>query len=147
MEVRLTDPIPKGRGQAMRSRSAALELTLLTVLVMAAMLGSLTWLSLRWQRSLQLEEVQRGLLLAGDALHSRLRYGMMLTRREEILASIERVARDTRIKQIRIINHRGQITMSTRSEDLHRSVGRGSAGWPICHVDPKSPPKPATYAP
>src|SRR4030043_649510 len=145
MESRLTDPIPKGRGQAKRSRSAALELTLLTVLVMAAMLGSLTWLSLRWQRSLQLEEVQRGLLLAGDALHSSLRYGMMLNRRDEILASIERVARDTRIKQIRIINHRGQITISTRGADLTRRVGRDSAGCTICHGEPNSPAKPAIY--
>ena len=130
----------------MRSRSAALELTLLTVLVMAVMLGSLTWLSLRWQRSLQLEEVQRGLLLAGDALHSSLRYGMMLNRRDEILASIETVARDTRIKQIRIINHRGQITMSTRGEDLNHRVGKGSAGCTICHVEPGSTAKPATHA-
>jgi two-component system NtrC family sensor kinase len=130
----------------MRSRSAALELTLLTVLVMAAMLGSLTWLSLRWQRSLQLEEVQRGLLLAGDALHGSLRYGMMLNRRDEILSSIETVARDTRIQQIRIINHRGQVTMSTRSEDLNRRVGKGSAGCTLCHVEPGSTAKPAIYA-
>jgi len=131
----------------MRSRSAALELTLLTVLVMAAMLGSLTWLSLRWQRSSQLEEVQRGLLLTGDALRSSLRYGMMLNRRDEILASIEWVARDTRFKQIRIINHRGQIMMSTRGEDLHRRVGRGSAGCTICHVEPNGTAEPATAAP
>ncbi len=131
----------------MRSRSAALELTLLTVLVMAAMLGSVTWLSLRWQRSSQLEEVQRGLLLTGDALNSSLRYGMMLNRRDLILDSIEWVARDTRIKQIRIINHSGQITMSTRSEDLHRRVGRGSAGCTICHVEPNRTVKPAIYAP
>lgn len=146
MEGRRTDPIPKGRGQAKRSRSAALELTLLTVLVMAAMLGSLTWLSLRWQRSMQLEEVKRGLLLAGDALQSSLRYGMMLNRRDEILASIERVARDTRIKQIRIINHRGQITMATRGEDLYRRVGKSSAGCSICHGEPNSLAKPAINA-
>jgi two-component system NtrC family sensor kinase len=131
----------------MRSRSAALELTLLTVLVMAAMLGSLTWLSLRWQRSSQLEEVRRGLLLTGDALRSSLRYGMMLNRRDEILASIEWVARDSRFKQIRIINHRGQIMMSTRSEDLHRRVGKGSAVCTICHVEPNSTAEPATAAP
>jgi len=131
----------------MRSRSAALELTLLTVLVMAAMLGSLTWLTLRWHRSLRLEEVQSGLLLAGDALRSSLRYGMMLNRRDEILASIEWVARDTRIKQIRIINHRGQITMSTRSEDLNHVVGRDSAGCTICHAEPNSTAVPAASAP
>jgi two-component system NtrC family sensor kinase len=146
MEGRLPDPIPRERGQAKRSRSAALELTLLTVLVMVAMLGSLTWLSFRWQRSLQLEEVRHGLLLAGNALQSSLRYGMMLNRRDEILASIERVARDTRIKQIRIINHRGQITMSTRDEDLNRRVDRGSAECTLCHGEPNSPAKPAIHA-
>jgi two-component system NtrC family sensor kinase len=131
----------------MRSRSAVLELTLLTVLVMAAMLGSVTWLFLRWQRSSQMEEVQRGLLLTGDALNSSLRYGMMLNRRDVILNSIEWVAHNPRIKQVRIINHRGQITMSTRSEDLNRRVDRGSAGCTLCHVEPNPTVKPAIYAP
>jgi len=131
----------------MRSRSAVLELTLLTVLVMAAMLGSVTWLFLRWQRSSQMEEVQHGLLLTGDALNSSLRYGMMLNRRDVILNSIEWVAHNPRIKQVRIINHRGQITMSTRSEDLHSRVDRSSAGCTICHAEPNSTVKPAIYAP
>jgi two-component system, NtrC family, sensor kinase len=106
-----------------------------------------TWLSLRWQRSSQMEEVQRGLLLTGDALNSSLRYGMMLNRRDLILDSIEWVARDARIKQILIINHRGQITMSSRSEDLHRRVGRGSAGCTICHVEPNRTVTPAIFTP
>ena len=83
----------------------------------------------------------------GDALNSSLRYGMMLNRRDVILNSIEWVAHNPRIKQVRIINHRGQITMSTRSEDLNRRVDRGSAGCTLCHVEPNPTVKPAIYAP
>jgi two-component system NtrC family sensor kinase len=64
-----------------------------------------------------------------------------------ILNSIEWVAHNPRIKQVRIINHRGQITMSTRSEDLNRRVDRGSAGCTLCHVEPNPTVKPAIYAP
>ncbi len=52
----------------MRSRSAAFELVLLTVLIMSALLMSSAWLSLRWQKSCWLTEVQRGLSLASDIL-------------------------------------------------------------------------------
>ena len=59
----------------MRHRSATFELTMIAVLVMAAALMSLTWLSLRWQRAWLLNEVERGLLLTSDTLESSLRQG------------------------------------------------------------------------
>lgn len=52
----------------MRRRSAALELTLLTVFVMAALLAASSWVSLRWRRSWLLGEARRGLLLTCDAM-------------------------------------------------------------------------------
>jgi two-component system NtrC family sensor kinase len=118
----------------MRTRSAAFELTLLTVLVMAVLLGAFTWLYFRWERSGMLDEVQRGLSLASDTLHSSLRHGMMHNEQKEILNTIERVAHDTRIKRIRLIEHRGGITLSTVDEDLGQRVDRSAASCTLCHT-------------
>ena len=117
----------------MRSRSAAFELTLLTVLVMTILLIAFTWLSIRLQQSWLLDEVQRGLSLASDTLQSALRDGMMQNRRDQILATIERVSRDTRIKQIRIINHSGQVKLSTDPDEINEQVGAGAPSCNICH--------------
>ena len=114
-------------------RSATFQLTLIAVLVMATALMSLTWLSLRWQRAWLLEEVERGLLLTSDTLQSSLRQGMMQNQREEIRGSIERVTQQTRIDRIRLIEHRGRITMSTRREDLGGRLDRSAADCAICH--------------
>jgi two-component system NtrC family sensor kinase len=114
-------------------RSATFQLTLIAVLVMAVALMSLTWLSLRWQRAWLLEEVERGLLLTSDALQSSLRQGMMQNQRGDIRRSIERVTEQTRIDRIRLIEHRGRITMSTRPEDSGGRLDRNAADCTICH--------------
>lgn len=118
----------------MRSRSAAIELTLLNVLVMAVLLISFTWLSVHWQKSWVLDEVQHGLQLASDMLQSALRDGMMLNRRDQILGTLERVSRDTRISEIRIINHRGQVRLSTRPEEIGRQLDMRARACEICHT-------------
>lgn len=117
----------------MRHRSVTFELTLIAVLVMAAALMSLTWLSLRWQRAWLLNEVERGLLLTSDTLQSSLRQGMMQNQREDIRSSIESITQQTRIDRIRLIEHRGRITMSTRREDLGGRLERSAADCTICH--------------
>lgn len=119
----------------MRSRSAAFELTLLTVFVMVALFGAFTWLSIRWQKSWLLEEARRGLSLASDTLHSSLRNGMMQNQRGEVLGSIERVARDTRIKQISVIQHRGRVALSTSSEGLEQQVDPSAPSCSFCHKE------------
>lgn len=118
----------------MRPRSAVLELILLIAVVVAAVLGTITWLSMRWQRAWLLEEARSGLSLASDTLHSSLRFWMMENQREEILATIKRVTRDTRIKTIRLIEHRGRVTISTRGEDRDRRVDRNDASCTLCHA-------------
>ena len=117
----------------MRSRSAAFELTVLAVVVMAVVTASLTWFSLRRQRAWLLEEVRRGTSLASDALHGSLRFGMMQNRRPEIRGAIEQVTRDTRIEKIRLLEHRGRIGLSTNAEELGRTVERTAPGCTICH--------------
>ncbi|MEW6366185.1 MAG: ATP-binding protein [Acidobacteriota bacterium] len=117
----------------MRRRSASLELTLWTAVVMTAILGGYAWFSLRLQRSWMLEEVRRGLLLASDTLNNGLRYGMQENRPEEILASIQRVARETHIHRIRIIGHGGQHILSTSGEEKGERLNPGSPGCIICH--------------
>ncbi len=110
-----------------------LELALAATLVMAALLLVVTWLSLRWQRAWLLEEAERGVLLASDAVESSLRMGMMQNAREEVLASIQQITRRTQIERIRLIEHRGRIGMSTSQADLGRQVAPGSASCTICH--------------
>lgn len=117
----------------MRSRSAAFELTLLAVIAMVALFGAFTWLSIRWQKSWLLEEARRGLSLASDTLHSSLRNGMMLNQRDVVLGTIERVARDTRIKQISVIQHGGRVALSTAREGLEEQVNLSSPSCSFCH--------------
>jgi two-component system NtrC family sensor kinase len=123
----------------MRSRSAALELASLTMLVMAVLLISFTWLSVKWERSLLLEEVQRGLSLASDTLQSSLRDGMMHNRRDQISGSIERVSGDTDIKQIRIIDHSGRTKLSATAGDSREKLGPGAPPCNLCHTDSENP--------
>jgi two-component system NtrC family sensor kinase len=131
----------------MRSRSAAFELTLLTVLVMAILLVSFTWLSIRLQQSWLLDEVKRGLSLASDTLQSAMRDGMMQNRRNQILGTIERVSRDTRIKDIRIIDHRGQIKLSTNRDEIDTQLDAGAQPCSICHAGGQKSVLPGTLAP
>lgn len=117
----------------MRRRSAVFELTAATVLIVAAVLAALTWFSLRWQRSWQLNEVERGLLLTSDALLGSLRQDMLLNRREDLRGAVERISRRTRIQRVRLIEHRGRITMSTNPQDEGGRLARSEAGCAICH--------------
>ncbi len=123
----------------MRARSAALELAFLTMLVMAGVLILFTGLSVKWERSLLLQEVQHGLSLASDTLHSSLRDGMMHNQRVQISDSIERVSRDTRISRIRIINHAGQIMLSARPGEAGGKLDPGAPACSFCHTDPRNP--------
>lgn len=123
----------------MRSRSAAIELTLLVVLVMALLLSSLTWLTMHWQSAWMLNEVQRGLSLASDTLQSSLRDSMMHNRRDQIVDAIERVSRDTGIRKIRILNHRGQVMLSTAPDGLRDRLGVTAPECNICHEDARDP--------
>jgi len=128
----------------MRRRSAALELTLLTVVVMAALLAASSWVSLRWQRSWLMEEARRGLLLTCDAVVASLRLAMMENHREEIRASIGRITEQTRVRQIRLAEHRGRITISTRPEDSGQRLGLDAPACALCHAShsahPSTPP-------
>ncbi len=117
-----------------RSRSAVLELTLLTVLIMAAVLVSFTWLSLRWQRSWQMEEARRGLTLASNILRGSLRDGMMQNRREQISDTIGRIARATQITRIRIVDHEGQIALSTLRSELSQMLEMDAPVCSVCHL-------------
>jgi two-component system, NtrC family, sensor kinase len=124
----------------MRRRSAALELMLLTVFVMAALLAASSWVSLRWQRSWLLEEVRRGLLLTCDALEGSLRHAMMQNRRDEIRAGIERITQQTRVRQIRLAEHRGRITISTRPADSGQRLGLDEPACALCHAGRRTRP-------
>jgi two-component system NtrC family sensor kinase len=131
----------------MRRRNAALELIGLTALVMVGLLGAFMWLTLRWQRSWQLDEVQNGLALASETLRSGLRYGMMENRRDEVRATIERVAHRRGIERVRLIEHRGRITLSTRDGDRDRFVDLRSPGCTICHAGPAGSVSPLSHGP
>ena len=124
----------------MRRRSAALELTVLTVLVMTALLAASSWLMLRWHRSWLLGEARRGLLLTSDTLEASLRYAMMRNHREEIRASIDRITRQTRVRHIRLAEHRGRITVSTNGTDAGRRLQADAPPCALCHANPGKRP-------
>ena len=118
----------------MQRRRAALELTLLTVLVLTALVGTFAIMVLHGERTWLLGEVQNSLSLASDILLSNLREGMMRNDRAHIQDSLSRVIRDTRIEQVRIFAHRGSIGLSTRSEESAARVGRDAPSCVICHA-------------
>ena len=100
---------------------------------MALSLGTFTWLCVHWQRSWLLDDVQRGLGLAGDTLLSSLRDGMMEHERGRVLGTIEKVVRDTRIEHIRVIEHGGRIALST-FDDRGARLDRSAPACLSCHA-------------
>ncbi len=126
----------------MRRRSAALELTLLTVFVMAVLLTVSAWVMLRWHRSWLLSEARRGLLLTCDAVEASLRLAMMQNHRQEIRASIERITQQTAVRWIRLAEHRGRITTSTRANDLGRRLTLDAPACALCHTKEGTRPAP-----
>jgi two-component system NtrC family sensor kinase len=124
----------------MRRRSAALELTLLTVFVMTVLLAVSSLVMLHWHKSWLLAEARRGLLLTCDALEGSLRRAMMQNRREEIRTSIERITQQTRVRRIRLAEHRGRITISTREEDLGQRLQLDAPACALCHRGKGTPP-------
>ncbi len=126
----------------MRRRNAALELTLLTVFVMTALLVASSLLMLHWQRSWLLQEARRGLLLTCDAVEAGLRLAMMQNHREEIRASIERITQQTQVRQIRLVEHRGRITLSANPEDVGQRLGLDAPPCALCHANKRTRPAP-----
>jgi len=57
----------------------------------------------------------------------------MQNRRDQILSTIERVSRDTRIKEIRIVNHRGQVRLSTNPQEINKQLDIGAPACILCH--------------
>jgi two-component system NtrC family sensor kinase len=126
-----------------RRRSAALELTLAAILILALLLAGFAWLSLVWDRTWLLQEAKRGLTLAADTLHSSLMATMMLKRRDELRDIVEQLGRDTRITEVRILDHKGRIAIASQPSEVGSEVDRTAASCVFCHVDDEASPAPA----
>jgi two-component system NtrC family sensor kinase len=126
-----------------RRRSAAFELTLAAILILALLLAGFAWLSLVWDRAWLLQEAKRGLTLAADTLHSSLMATMMLKRRDELRDIVEQLGRDTRITEVRILDHKGRIAIATQPSEVGSEVDRTAASCAFCHVDDEASPAPA----
>jgi len=106
----------------------------LTVLVMTALLAASSWLMLRWHQSWLLGEARHGLLLTSDTLEASLRYAMMRNHREEIRASVDRITRQTHVRRIWLVEHRGRITVSTNGRDAGRRLQPDAPPCALCHA-------------
>ncbi len=126
-----------------------MELTLLTVAVLVVLLGTFAWLCVRWQQAWMMDEVERGVTLVSDTVHSGLRAGMLQNRREDISAAVRGIAKGTNIDHIRIIEHRGRITVSTDADELGQRIAIGAAACSLCHSQyqelPTLTPEARTY--
>jgi two-component system NtrC family sensor kinase len=117
----------------MRRRSAAIELALFLTLIVAVLWAFSTWMTLRWQKSWVTGEAARGLSLTSEALRAGLRAGMMQKRRGEIGQTLDRIARETNVHVAQIIDHDGQVRLSTDDAALGRMLEVNDEACRVCH--------------
>ena len=123
----------------MKYNSLIIRLTLCMAMIIAILVVFFSWITLTRERTMLLQEVQNGLSMASDTLTNSLSTGMMRNDQKDILKTIKQVVNDTRINQIRVIGHHGQISLSSHENDeLHQQGKKSTVSCSICHAGPEN---------
>jgi histidine kinase len=103
------------------------------------LIGICTWsyLSIRHYRMISIENVVNDVDRLSNTIRLGTHYAMMLDSREDIRQTINNVARQPEIENIRIYNKLGQIMFSNRNEEVGETTDVKEKACYVCHkTDP-----------
>jgi two-component system NtrC family sensor kinase len=116
------------------TRSIAFKLFLVICLAQTAMLGLLTFATIRLQESNLMENVMLSADRVSDIIQRSTRHSMMLNRKEDVLGIIASVGGQPGIEGIRIYNKAGEVIFGTTPADLHTTVNMNAEACVTCHA-------------
>lgn len=98
--------------------------------------AALSFLLIRTQRENALAEVRLGSESLAETIYLTIDHDMRINRRDAIRETVEAVGRQQGIEGIRIFNKDGQISFSSRAEEVGRTVSRQGEACVSCHASP-----------
>ncbi len=124
------------------TRRLAFRLFLIIFIVMLAGTAVFTTISVNWQTEQMLKNRIETAFRISDLIKRSTRYSMLLNRREDIYQILTTLGSENGIEEIRIYNKKGEITYSTMSGEIGRTVNKTEETCVACHVEGKPPMSP-----
>lgn len=115
------------------TRTIAFKLFVLIGVVQIAMLGLLTFATIRVQESNLMEQVVQSANSVSDMIVRSTRHSMLLNRKDDVHESVASMGGQPGIEGIRIYNKQGEIAYSTTRADLHTRADMNAEACVICH--------------
>ena len=97
-------------------------------------IGVYSYFSIRTQRSMLLDEVERHANQLSETVRKSTRYGMLMNQREHVHKIINDVGTDPAIHEVRVFNKEGTIIYSSKQENIGRVVDKRAESCYACHA-------------
>ncbi|MGE4293254.1 MAG: ATP-binding protein [Desulfovibrio sp.] len=101
------------------------------VLLLSMAVGA--FLVIRYQSDDSMEHVLSSASRLSDTIRLGCRYAMMINAREDIQNIVNDTARQEDIEHIRVLNKRGEIKFSSRTDEIDRTIPLDDEGCVVCH--------------
>ncbi|MBI4535006.1 MAG: HAMP domain-containing protein, partial [Ignavibacteriae bacterium] len=97
-------------------------------------IGVYSYFSIRTQRSMLLDEVERHANQLSETVRKSTRYGMLVNQREQVHKIINDVGTDPAIHEVRVFNKEGVIIYSSKQENIGHVVDKNAESCYKCHA-------------
>ncbi len=93
-----------------------------------------TFLYVNWQSDVYINSSMNSAVNISDVIARSTRYSMLLNRREDIYQIISTIGNEPGFEGLRIYNKKGEVTYSTDTTEMFRSVDMSAEACNACHV-------------
>ena len=113
------------------------KLTTAVVITVLLIIGVFAYVNIRSHTNNLLAEVERHAIQVSQTVKSSTEYDMLLNEPDRIHQTIQRLGQEKSIERIRIMNKAGEITYSSDTKEIGKSVDLSAESCVHCHsVDP-----------
>jgi two-component system NtrC family sensor kinase len=115
-------------------RKLGFRLIVVVSITTIVIIGVFSYFSIRTQRSMLLDEVERHANQLSETVRKSTRYGMLVNQREQVHKIINDVGTDPAIHEVRVFNKEGVIIYSSRLDNIGHVVDKKAESCYKCHA-------------
>ncbi len=115
-------------------RKLGFRLIVVVSITTIVIIGVYSYFSIRTQRAMLLDEVERHANQLSETVRKSTRYGMLVNQREQVHKIINDVGTDPAIHEVRVFNKEGVIIYSSRRENMGHVVDKNAESCYKCHA-------------
>lgn len=115
-------------------RKLGFRLIVVVSITTIVIIGVYSYFSIRTQRSMLLDEVERHANQLSETVRKSTRYGMLVNQREHVHKIINDIGTDPAIHEVRVFNKEGVIIYSSRQENIGNVVDKKAESCYKCHA-------------